>query len=49
VGEPEIGAARKSQKVGGPRRAQPNGLHRQWYHIVMVVIIIIIIIILFAQ
>jgi len=47
VGGPEIGAAHKSQKVGGPRRARPSGLHRQWYHIVTVVIIIIII--LFAQ
>jgi len=52
VGGPEIGAAHKSQKVGGPRRARPNRLHRQWHHIVdgtIVIIIIIIIVILFAQ
>jgi len=30
VGRPEIGAAHKSQKVDGPRPAQPNRLRRQW-------------------
>jgi len=29
VGGPEIGAAHKSQKVGGPRPARPNRLRRQ--------------------
>ena len=29
VGEPEIGAVHKSQKVGGPRPARPNRLHHQ--------------------
>jgi len=29
VGGPEIGAAHKSQKVGGPRLARPNRLRRQ--------------------
>ena len=31
VGGPEIGVAHKSQKVGGPRPAQPNRLRRQWW------------------
>ena len=30
VGGPEIGAAHKSQKVGGPRPAWPSRLCRQW-------------------
>ena len=29
LGGPEIGAAHKSQKVGGPRPARPNRLRRQ--------------------
>ena len=29
VGEPEIGAVHKSQKVGGPRPARPSTLRRQ--------------------
>ena len=29
VGGPEIGAAHKSQKVGGPRAARPSRLRRQ--------------------
>jgi len=32
VGRPEIRAAHKSQKVGGPRPAWPNRLRRQWQH-----------------